>query len=73
MCYIYILRDLNYFSLSFFYILLHYLTSLEQGEPKEKKEFDVKEKKTLHSSTVFWDLGLLEFIKADGFPVVRKG
>lgn len=44
-----------------------------KGHQRNKEEFDLKEKKPLHSSTVFWDLGLLEFMKADGFPVVRKG
>lgn len=58
--------------LSFIYccITWHYWS---KGHQRNKEEFDLKEKKPLHSSTVFWDLGLLEFMKADGFPVVRKG
>lgn len=58
--------------LSFIYccITWHYWS---KGHQRNKEEFDLKEKKPLHSSTVFWDLGLLEFMKADGIPVVRKG
>lgn len=72
MCYIYP----EGFELFFSFFLLYTAALLDITRArgtKEKKEFDLKEKKTLHSSTVFWDLGLLEFMKADGFPVVRKG